>query len=661
MFKFGLKQYAAVILSLSAAASAATAFINQIGYRVGDVKEFTLLDGNGAVEIADANGTTVLTVTPTEASNWAPSGQSVQRVDFSELDTPGTYSIKVGGQVLRSDLKIAEGAYGDVVKASLKWYYYQRASMALDETYAGQWKRAAGHTNASVQLHSSTGESGSINSAKGWYDAGDYGRYIVNSGITTYTLLSLFEHFPDYFKSLKWNIPAEGSLPDLLAEIKYNLDWMLTMQANDGSVYHKLTSLGFPGDVMPAQDNLKLYVIGKSAEAAFDFAGVMAVAARVYKPFDSNYANKCLEAAKKAYAWGSNNMNVHFTANPSDVSTGAYEGDNASDEKLFAGTELAITTNDGSYKQSGTTEYISYWGDMKGIATYGKATHASVFSDAGEAKQKILSTADGFVNRTKSGFGVVMAKDDFVWGSNAVASNQGVWLLHAYYLTGDEKYYAAALKVLDYLLGKNPLDMSFVTGYGTKSPMMPHHRPSTSDNVTEPIPGMLVGGPQPGGEDVGSAAEWKCADYRTGQAATAYTDQRCSYATNEVAINWNAPLAYLAGALEAINAGFAPDFAAAGVARKNATAQSSSSSAPQGSSSSSAVPASSSSQWQPPQSSSSQWNPWNPASSSATTAIREVVPAAMQGDATPRLRVKDFKLVVEKNGRRYDLRGHRLH
>ena len=654
-----------VVLSATVAAGVSTAFaanayINQVGYRPSDPKQFSLVGASGNVEIVNASGQTALSVTPGAASYWDASGQNVQLVDFSELKTAGKYSIKVGGQVLRQDLVVKDNTFEDVLKAAAKWFYYQRASMALESQYAGKWSRAAGHTNSTVELHNSAG-SGSIQSTKGWYDAGDYGRYIVNSGITTYTLLSLYEHFPNYFKSLKWNIPAEGSLPDLLAEIKWNLDWMLTMQANDGSVYHKLTSLGFPGDVMPAQDNLKLYVIGKSAEAAFDFAGVMAVAARVYKPFDSNYANKCLEAAKKAYAWGSNNMNVHFTANPSDVSTGAYEGNNASDEKLFAGTELAITTNDGSYKQSGTTEYISYWGDMKGIATYGKATHASVFSDAGEAKQKILSTADGFVNRTKSGFGVVMAKDDFVWGSNAVASNQGVWLLHAYYLTGDEKYYAAALKVLDYLLGKNPLDMSFVTGYGTKSPMMPHHRPSTSDNVTEPIPGMLVGGPQPGGEDVGSAAEWKCADYRTGQAATAYTDQRCSYATNEVAINWNAPLAYLAGALEAINAGFAPDFAAAGVARKNATAQSSSSSAPQGSSSSSAVPASSSSQWQPPQSSSSQWNPWNPASSSATTAIREVVPAAMQGDATPRLRVKDFKLVVEKNGKRYDLRGNRLH
>ena len=663
-----------VALSAIAAASvsaafAANAYINQVGYRPADPKEFALVQGNGDVEFVNASGQTVLKVTPKQATYWDASGQNVQLVDFSDLKTAGTYSVKVGGSSLRQDLKIADNTFESVFKGAAKWFYYQRASMALESGYAGQWARAAGHTNSTVELHNSTGASGTINSSKGWYDAGDYGRYIVNSGITTYTLLSLYEHFPNYFKSLKWNIPADGSLPDLLAEIKWNLDWMFTMQASDGSVYHKLTSLGFPGDVMPAQDNSKLYVIGKSAEAAFDFAGVMAVASRVYKPFNATYANQCLEAAKKAYTWGSNNMNVHFTANPSDVSTGAYEGSDATDEKLFAATELAIATGDGSYKQSGSTEYISYWGDMKGIATYGKATHASVFSDASEAKQKILSTADGFVNRTKSGFGVVMAKDDFVWGSNAVASNQGVWLLHAYYLTGDDKYYTAALKVLDYLLGKNPLDMSFVTGFGTKSPKMPHHRPSTSDNVEPPVPGMLVGGPQPGGEDVGSAAEWKCSDYRTGQAATAYTDQRCSYATNEVAINWNAPLAYLAGALEALNAGYAPDFAANGVARKNATAQSSSSSAPQSSSSSSMPSSSSSSQWNPLQSSSSQWgqpqsssSSWGPAnSSSSTTAIRPVATEAVSGEsAEPRLRVKDYKLFVEKNGRRYDLRGNRL-
>ena len=166
-----------------------------------------------------------------------------------------------------------------------------------------------------------------------------------------------------------------------------------------------------------------------------------------------------------------------------------------------------------------------------------------------------------------------MNKDDFAWGSNSSAANQGVWLLHAYYLTGDSKYYETAVKAIDYLLGKNPLNMSFLTGYGTKSPMMPHHRPSTADGVTEPVPGMLVGGPQPGGEDIpkdmSKKESWECNEYRTGKPATSYIDDRCSYATNEVAINWNAPFAYLAGALEAINAGYAPSFAAEGVARND--------------------------------------------------------------------------------------------
>lgn len=642
----------AIVAAGTSAAFAANAYINQVGFRPSDPKEFSLVDASGNVEIVNASGQTVLTVTPGAASYWEPSGQNVQLVDISKLTAEGKYSIKVGGQVLRQDLVVKNNTFADVYKAAIKWFYYQRASMALESSYAGQWSRAAGHTNSTAEFHNSTGTSGTIQSSKGWYDAGDYGRYIVNSGITTYTLLSLYEHFPNYFKSLKWNIPAEGSLPDLLAEIKWNLDWMLTMQAFDGTVYHKLTSLGFPGDVMPAQDNSKLYVIGKSAEAAFDFAGVMAVAARVYKPFDSNYANKCLEAAKKAYSWGSNNMNVHFKANPSDVSTGAYEGSDATDEKLFAGTELAITTGDASYKQSGTSPYVSWWGGMDGIATYGKATHASVFNDAGEAKQNILSTADGFVDRAKSGFGVTMAKGDFNWGSNSSAANQGVWLLHAYYLTGNEKYYTAALKALDYLLGKNPLDMSFVTGYGTKSPMHPHHRPSTSDNVNEPIPGMLVGGPHSGGDDVGSAAEWKCADYRTGHVAKDYTDQQCSFATNEVAINWNAPLAYLAGALEAINAGYAPSFAVEGVARKNTATSSSSSQGnpPQSSSSSNVVPQSSSS------------STIVPTSSSSTTAIRDFGYEADSGkDASPKLRMDGHKLFVEKSGKRYDLRGNRLH
>ncbi len=618
MFRFGLKQHISIAVaafSLVSSAFAATAYINQVGYRTTDPKEFTLFEGSGDVEIVDAAGQTVLKVTPKAASHWNPSDQDVQLVDFSALTTPGTYSIKQGGQVLRSDLKISDKPFEDVAKAALKWYYYQRASMALEEQYAGQWARAAGHTNETVDFHKSTGATGTMTSSKGWYDAGDYGRYIVNSGITTYTLISLYEHFPEYFKTLKWNIPAEGNLPDLLAEIKWNLDWMLTMQAEDGSVYHKLTTLQFPGDIMPDEDKSKLYVVGKGSAATLDFAGVMAAAYRVYKPFDEAYANKCLEAAKKAYAWAAENPKVVFN-NPRDVGSGTYSDGKLDDEMVFARMELFISTGDESYKQTlsaNETSIVPAWPEMYGLAVYGAASHPNeAGSETATAKSMLTDFANEFAFSASKGFGVVMSNEDFVWGSNSVAGNQGVFLLHAYYLTGDQKYYEAAKKVVDYLLGKNPLDMSFVTGFGTKSPLLPHHRPSTADGVEPPVPGMVVGGPQPGGEDIGKDT-WMCKDYRTGKTnATSYIDDRCSYATNEVAINWNAPFAYLVGAMEALNAGFAPSFAVEGVAKGGTSAL-------------------------------------KPFSSRMPVSTSK---------AAARLRFADQKVFIEKDGKRFDLKGH---
>lgn len=610
--KFGLKQYIPLAISALAFASTAfgaTAFINQVGYRASDAKEFTLLNGNGPVEIVDAAGQTVLTATPSVPTNWDGSGQNVSLVDFSDLKTPGTYSIKIGGQIVRSDLKVTEKTFEDVTKAAIKWFYYQRASMELEQTYADKWKRAAGHTKSTIEKHSSAGN-GSIQSTKGWYDAGDYGRYIVNSGITTYTLLSLFEHYPEYFKTLKWNIPADGTLPDLLAEIKWNLDWMLTMQDTDGGVFHKMTSLGFPGDIMPAKDTDPIYVIGKGTAATFDFAGVMAIASRVYKDYDANFAAQCLEAAKKAYAWGAQNPNTRFK-NPNDVSTGEYGDGNLGDEKLFAGSELFLATNDASYKPSISEAGVPNWGDVSGLAVYGSATYGA---DA-HSKQLLLSKADALAARTQTGFGVAMAAEDYVWGSNAVAANQGIWLLHAYYLTGDNKYYVGAVKVLDYLLGKNPLDMSFMTGFGSKSPKKPHHRPSTADGVSAPVPGMLVGGPQNNdNSDVNfnnnPDENWKCSDYTNPNPALSYVDNNCSYATNEVAINWNAPLSYLAGAIEALNAGYAPSFAVAGVAK------------------------------------------------GGSDAIKpSMVQRAPSSESQVRLRFADQKVFLEKNGKRYDLKG----
>ena len=311
-----------------------------------------------------------------------------------------------------------------------------------------------------------------------------------------------------------------------------------------------------------------------------------------------------------AYAWSVTNSNARFS-NPSDVKTGEYGDGNFKDEKQFAASELFITTGKSEYKLSGSSKSLPSWADVYGLVTYGKATHVAEFGNYGEmAKDSLLNVADNLANRINGGFGVVMSSKDFVWGSNSVAANQGIWLLHAYYVTGEEKYYKAALMVLDYLVGKNPLDMSFVTGFGAKSPMHPHHRPSEADGIAAPVPGMLAGGPQPNAEDKSD-----CGDYRTGYAATTYKDNVCSYASNEVAINWNAPLAYLAGALEALHHGHVPPFADKSIARET-----------------------------------------------ETMAIGPGIVNSMKSvdGSAPRLRFKDQKLYVERNGVKYNLKGHRL-
>jgi endoglucanase len=164
-----------------------------------------------------------------------------------------------------------------------------------------------------------------------------------------------------------------------------------------------------------------------------------------------------------------------------------------------------------------------------------------------DLKKKVVHFADTLVqNVSANAFNTVMGRSpkDFVWGSSAVAANQGISLVNAYLITKEKKYIDHALSNLDYLSGRNATGYCFITGLGSRSPMHPHHRPSIADGIPDPVPGLLSGGPNPGMQD-------KC-KYIFTEPETAFTDDDCSYASNEIAINWNAPLVYLANAIEAL-------------------------------------------------------------------------------------------------------------
>lgn len=492
---------------------------------------------------------------------------------FSSFTGKGSFVVCVPGAGTSYVFEINDSVNKSVGRAVLKGYYYQRVSMPLEDKYAGKWHRSAGHPDTAVYIHSSAATkerpAGTIiSTAGGWYDAGDYNKYIVNSGITMGTLLSAYEDFPDYFSKLKTNIPeSNDAVPDILNEAIYNLRWMLTMQdPNDGAVYNKCTNAAFDAMVMPGVTQLPRYVVQKGTAATLDFAAVTAQAARIlshYKKQLPRLSDSCLAASKKAWAWSLLNpaleynqqkMNEKFKP---EITTGGYGDRNFNDEWMWAAAELFITTKDKTYFDAVNkhiTDQVSLpsWSNVGMLAYYSmlrfqKTLPAFAENDLKIMKAKVVDMANGFIEKVSiNAFATVMGQSirDFNWGGNSTAANQGILLTKAYLLTGDKKYVDYALTNLDYLLGRNATGYCFVTGIGSKSPMHPHHRQSVADGVTDPVPGLLVGGPNPGMQDHSK--------YEFTEPETAYSDNSPAYASNEIAINWNAPMVYLVNALEAL-------------------------------------------------------------------------------------------------------------
>jgi endoglucanase len=567
--------FAAVVLAASIRApvmGAQSIRLTQIGFLPSGPKVAVVV---GATEprfaIVDAQrGDTVLRGTLSAPQRWAMSGEDgVRRADFTRLARAGRYRIVVPGVGEPVTFEIGSAAVRELARATLKGFYYQRTAIPLEARYAGPWARAAGHPDTLVLVHPSAATAARpagtrISSPLGWYDAGDYNKYIVNSGISTYTLLLMAEQFPQYVAALRTNIPESGNaLPDVLDEALFNLRWMLTMQdPNDGGVYHKLTNAAFDPFVEPKAAVEPRYVVQKSTAATLDFAAVMAQASRIVRRYPRELpglADSLTSAALAAWRWARQHPDSLYdqdrlNANSAPrVVTGAYGDRSVDDERRWAAAELFLTTKQDSFLVAApvaTTEAtVPSWSSVGTLALVSLAEHRRELPgsmDAAAATDKLVALARSLrAVADSSAYGVGMGRrQDFAWGSNAVAANQGLVLVQAYRITSDTRFLRAAVSNLDYIMGRNPTGYSFVTGVGSKTPMFPHHRPSAADTVTAPVPGLLVGGPNPSQQD-------RCAGYPSSLPALSFLDALCSYASNEIAINWNAPIAYLAAAIDA--------------------------------------------------------------------------------------------------------------
>jgi len=496
----------------------------------------------------------------------ANSGDTVQTADFSSFQQPGRYYLEVPAVGRSWSFSIGPDVFSRAFYLAMRAFYGQRCGTAVDlgPEFPG-YTHPACHLKGS--FHASSGKEGPRDNIGGWHDAGDYGRYVVNSGISVGTLLWAWEIFGPKLAHIKLNIPESGNgTPDLLNEVRWNLEWMLKMQDDDGGVWHKQTSAQFPGFVMPEDDHLVSLVIGtgsapyKSTCATADLAAVAAIAARVYGPFDRKFAATNLRAAREAWTWTERYPNVTFK-NPPGISTGEYGDAGCGDERLWAAAELWRTSGDPVYNRYFLAHYVKYLPNLRrpdpeswrvvapmGLWAYALATRPGADAHAvGEIRQRALAAARETVDRTRRNpYRVSLVAEDYVWGSNGQVGNYAVQLLVTNALSPDPAFVETALDNLHYLLGRNTFSLSWVTQVGENPYHHPHHRPSGAGKNPEPWPGLLSGGPNAARQDAVLQALPPNLP-----PAKVYSDDQGSYASNEICINWQAMLVFaLAGVME---------------------------------------------------------------------------------------------------------------
>ncbi|MBK8805781.1 MAG: glycoside hydrolase family 9 protein [Bacteroidales bacterium] len=534
--------------------------VNQLGFYSKSIKTavvpntanqvFTIKD-KATAEIKYSKALPALTL------NWSLSGEDFKIVDFSDFEASGTYYIECGSET-SYDFTISEDmVYRNLLTWTMKAFYLFRVSSPIESEYATfngiDYARKAGHADDKVIIHSSAATTqrpaGTIVSApKGWYDAGDYNLYVVNAGISVFSLIHTYELHKDYFRKLNLNIPeSNNSVPDIIDEIKWEFDWLLAMQDLDGGVYFKLTSKIFNGFEMPEYDKSDRYMVGKSTTSALDFAAMAAMGYRIFKDYETQFpglADKCLVASEKAWLWAKAHPSIPYS-NPDDIKTGGYGDNSFSDEFFWAASELFISTHKETYYNelnfnltfSGPT-----WPMVNSLGLLSLMIHRNDLPDYAnitqiESKFRGLSESL-YQTYSSSPYKALISKFD--WGCSGEIAARGMVLGTAYNYFKDEKYKIAATDGLNYLLGRNPTSYSMVTGFGDKTPMFIHDRRSGSDGIAQPLPGYLAGGPTTQSRnDCGASA------YPSTYPAKSYIDAQCSYSTNEIAINWNAPFVAL--------------------------------------------------------------------------------------------------------------------
>jgi endoglucanase len=546
------------------------------------------------------------------------SGDIIHQIDFTNYTVEGTdyvLQVKEGDDVVQSHpFDIGSTLLSDLKYDALTYFYHNRSGIEILESVVGdaKWARPVGHEgDVNVETFVCVDEPTSedcyaIDSSGGWYDAGDHGKYVVNGGISVWTLMNQFErskylgrNSADFGVASDMPLPADetaNSLPDILDEAKWEMEWMLKMQVPAGKnfagmAFHKMHSLKWTGDgVAPHEDDVVRYVQAPTTAATLNLAATAAQCARVYKGYDDDLANRCLAAAKTALAAAKANPAMYAgipaedDPNPerfsmtNEVGGGLYGDIVVGDEFFWAFAELYATTKEDTYEEQllasdyygvyalpseEQTEEVPaslyYWGNTNMLGAMSIATVGEPKELSGAIVQKqydlLTTAADAYVSKANEpGYSLPMNSDEMDWGSNSgIVNNMMVLgLANDISCAQDTTYVDAMAKGMSYLLGNNPLGISYVTGYGENAVQNPHHRfwaKQVKETSPPPPPGALSGGPNSTFDTTGDGVALAKIDANCAPE-TCYVDNYKAWSVNEITINWNSPLSWVVAYLD---------------------------------------------------------------------------------------------------------------
>jgi endoglucanase len=563
---------------------------NQVGYLPGFAKIATVATKSTAPvewQLVDKAGKVRASGKTRPFGDDKSSGETVQQIDFSSVTAAGKgFKLRVGpGKDESLPFDISNDVYRRLKHDALAFFYLQRSGVPIKMPYAGSkaYERPAGHVgDKSVPCAKEAKCDYSLDVSGGWYDAGDHGKYAVNGGFTVWALQNEYESLAKFgstvgdFGDGKLSIPEnKNSKPDLLDEARFGLEVLLKLQVPAGKPMAGMVHQKMHGEkwsaipTMPDKDDIKRFLRPVSTGATLNLAAAAAQGARLWKTLDPAFSARCLAAAEAAYAAALKNPTVR--AEPKVEGGGIYGDGDVTDEFYWAATELYITTGKQNYKDDllksrfhapkagvETAAGELGWDHLAPAAKISLVAAPNGLGDPAIAavRAQIIAAADRFVATiAKRGYRVPLASDvTYIWGSNGAVMSAAIVLGAAYDLTREAKYANAVIDCMDYLLGRNPLAFSYVSGYGTNALRNPHHRVwahQKDPKLPEAPPGSVSGGPNSTLQDpyIRKLGMSGC------PPQTCYVDHVDSYSTNEVAINWNASLAWMAAFLDDIGRG----------------------------------------------------------------------------------------------------------